>query len=64
MYDLSVLLSNRDFDLEGIHPEVINYLREVGEGKSMEFHPPFYPKRSITIRICSICTVFHIPRIR
>lgn len=33
MYDLSALLSNRDFDLEGIHPEVINYLRKVGDGK-------------------------------
>lgn len=33
LFDLDVLFSNDAFQLEGIHPEIVNYLRQIGNGK-------------------------------
>lgn len=33
VYDLDALFSNDAFQLEGIHPEIVNYLRQIGNGR-------------------------------
>ncbi|SDF88152.1 multiple sugar transport system substrate-binding protein [Fontibacillus panacisegetis] len=41
LYDLSTLLANDDFDLEGIHPEIVAAFREMGKGKLYGLPPNF-----------------------
>ncbi|WP_334072207.1 MULTISPECIES: ABC transporter substrate-binding protein [Paenibacillus] len=44
LYDLDALLNQDAFDLKGFHPEVINYLRHLGNGKLYGLSPHFQSK--------------------
>ncbi|MNH93710.1 Bacterial extracellular solute-binding protein [compost metagenome] len=46
LYDLNTLMTNDDFDLEGIHPEIVNYVRQLGRGKLYGL-TPFFESRAI-----------------
>lgn len=41
LYDLDVLFANNDFNLEGIHPDIVDYLRQLGNGKLYGVLPQF-----------------------
>ncbi|MBA9085707.1 multiple sugar transport system substrate-binding protein [Fontibacillus solani] len=41
LYDLDTLITNDEFNFEGIHPEIINYLRKLGNGKMYGLIPYF-----------------------
>lgn len=44
LVDLSILLSNDDFNLKGIHPEIVNWFRHTGNGKIYGLQSEFLTK--------------------
>lgn len=46
LYDLDILMKNAKFNLEGVNPEIINYVRESGKGKLYGL-PPRFNNRAI-----------------
>ncbi|MBA9085718.1 multiple sugar transport system substrate-binding protein [Fontibacillus solani] len=44
LYDLSLMFSNDEFDLEGIHPGIVESLRQMGNGRLFGLAPGFQSK--------------------
>ncbi|MNO70914.1 Bacterial extracellular solute-binding protein [compost metagenome] len=44
LYDLNTLMNNDDFDLEEVHPEIVNYIRQLGNGRLYGLAPFFESK--------------------
>lgn len=64
LYDLSNLLSNDKFNLEGVHQEFVDYLRLIGAASSMDFLQNSKLKRFTITKTYLINTKYPIHRIK